>query len=159
MKKLLMVCLALLMGAGMCAAAEKPAAKKTVTTVFVTDIDCDHCVKKIMNNVPSLGKGIKDVKVDLSKKEVTVVYDGTKNNDANIVKGLASLKVAGFVIEAGGPGWALLLFDRRAAVHKAGVRFAAPRRLSSGRGFVAHEAGVWFAAPRRLSSGRRIRRP
>ena len=93
MKKLLMVCLALLMGAGMCADAEKPAAKKTVTTVFVTDIDCDHCVKKIMNNVPSLGKGIKDVKVDLSKKEVTVVYDGTKNNDANIVKGLASLKV------------------------------------------------------------------
>ena len=75
MKKLLMVCLALLMGAGMCAAAEKPAAKKTV------------------NNVPSLGKGIKDVKVDLPKKEVTVVYDSSKNNDANIVKGLASLKV------------------------------------------------------------------
>lgn len=73
----------------------KPAAKKIVTTVFVTDIDCDHCVKKIMNNVPSLGKGIKDVKVDLPKKEVTVVYDGTKNDDANIVKGFASLKVEG----------------------------------------------------------------
>ena len=53
----------------------------------------DHGVKKIMNNVPSLGKGIKDVKVDLPKKEVTVVYDSSKNNDANIVKGLASLKV------------------------------------------------------------------
>ena len=81
------------MGVGVCAAAGKPAAKKIVTTVFVTDIDCDHCVKKIMNNVPSLGKGIKDVKVDLPKKEVTVVYDGTKNDDANIVKGFASLKV------------------------------------------------------------------
>ena len=93
MKKLVLFYLALAMGVGVCAAAGKPAAKKIVTTVFVTDIDCDHCVKKIMNNVPSLGKGIKDVKVDLPKKEVTVVYDGTKNDDANIVKGFASLKV------------------------------------------------------------------
>ena len=93
MKKFVLICLALAMGVGVCAAAGKPAAKKIVTTVFVTDIDCDHCVKKIMNNVPSLGKGIKDVKVDLPKKEVTVVYDGTKNDDANIVKGFASLKV------------------------------------------------------------------
>ena len=88
MKKILMLCLALVMGVGMCA-AEKPANKKT----FTTDIDCEHCVKKIMNNVPSLGKGVKDVQVDLPKKEVTVVYDGTKNNDENIVKGFASLKV------------------------------------------------------------------
>ena len=58
MKKILMICLALVMGLGMCAAAGKPAQKKEVTTVFVTDIDCEHCVKKIMNNVPSLGKGI-----------------------------------------------------------------------------------------------------
>ncbi len=93
MKQFVLFCLALAMGVGVCAAAGKPAAKKIVTTVFVTDIDCDHCVKKIMNNVPSLGKGIKDVKVDLPKKEVTVVYDGTKNDDANIVKGFASLKV------------------------------------------------------------------
>ena len=93
MKKLLMVCLALVMGVGMGAAAEKPAQKKIVTTVFVTDIDCEHCVKKIMNNVPVLGKGVKDVKVDLPKKEVTVVYDSSKNNDETIVKGFASLKV------------------------------------------------------------------
>ena len=87
MKKLVLFCLALAMGVGVCAAAGKPAAKKIVTTVFVTDIDCEHCVKKIMNNVPSLGKGIKDVKVDLPKKEVTVIYDASKNNDENIVKG------------------------------------------------------------------------
>lgn len=93
MKKLLMLCLALVMGVGMTVAAEKPAQKKNVTTVFVTDIDCEHCVNKIMNNVPSLGKGIKDVQVDLGKKEVTVVYDASKNSDENIVKGFASLKV------------------------------------------------------------------
>ena len=79
MKKILMLCLAIVMGVGMC--------------VFTTDIDCEHCVKKIMNNVPSLGKGVKDVKVDLPKKEVTVVYDSTKNSDDNIVKGFASIKV------------------------------------------------------------------
>ena len=93
MKKFVLFCLALAMGVGVCAAAGKPAAKKIVTTVFVTDIDCDHCVKKIMNNVPSLGKGIKDVKVDLPKKEVTVIYDGSKNSDENIVKGFATIKV------------------------------------------------------------------
>lgn len=93
MKKLLMLCLALVMGAGLTMAAGKGAPKKVVTTVFTADVDCDHCVQKIMNNVPSLGKGIKDVQVSLEKKEITVVYDASKNNDANIVKGLASLKV------------------------------------------------------------------
>lgn len=93
MKKLLMLCLTLVLGAGMATAAEKPASKKIVTTVFVTDVDCEHCVQKIMNNVPSLGKGIKDVQVDLETKEVTVVYDASKNTDENIVKGFASLKV------------------------------------------------------------------
>ncbi len=88
-----MLCLALLMGAGVTMAAKPAAEKKTVTTVFVTDIDCDHCVKKIMNNVPSLGKGIKDVEVDLPTKEVTVTYDASKNNDENIIKGFASIKV------------------------------------------------------------------
>lgn len=88
-----MICLALVMGAGMTMAAKPAAQKKTVTTVFTTDIDCDHCAKKIMNNVPSLGKGIKDVQVDLPTKEVTVTYDAAKNSDENIVKGFASIKV------------------------------------------------------------------
>ena len=88
MKKILMLCLALVMGVGMCA-AQKAADKKTVTTVFTTDIDCEHCVKKIMNNVPSLGKGVKDVKVDLPKKEVTVVYDSiAESRVASVCSGL-----------------------------------------------------------------------
>ena len=93
MKKLAMLCLALVMGAGMTMAAKPAAEKKTVTTVFVTDIDCDHCAQKIMNNIPSLGKGIKDVQVDVAAKEVSVTYDAAKNSDQNIVKGLTSLKV------------------------------------------------------------------
>ena len=80
MKKILMICLALVMGLGMCAAAGKPAQKKEVTTVFVPAIDCEHCVKQIMPNVPSLGQG-------------TVNYAASKNNDENIVKGFATIKV------------------------------------------------------------------
>lgn len=94
MKKIVVLCLAVLMGGGIClAAGPAQKQKKTVTTVFVTDIDCEHCVTKIMNNVPSLGKGVKDVQVDLQKKEVTVTYDPAKNDDAKIVEGFASLRV------------------------------------------------------------------
>ena len=93
MKKFLLCCLVVLLGTGAALAAAPAGKPVTKTTVFVTDIDCEHCAKKIMNNVPSLGKGIKDVKVDVPTKEVTVTYDPTKNNDANIIKGFASIKV------------------------------------------------------------------
>lgn len=104
MKKLLMLGLALVMGAGLTMAAPKEAPKKMVTTVFATDVTCEHCVNKIMNNVPALGRGIKDVQVDLGKKEVTVVYDASKNNDGNIIKGLSSLKVKAQVKKSGAAG-------------------------------------------------------
>lgn len=93
MKKILLICLATLLGAGIAMAAKPATGKKTAKTVFVTDIDCEHCVKKIMDNVPSLGKGVKDVEVDLEKKEVTVTYDPAKTNDAQLVRGFASLRV------------------------------------------------------------------
>lgn len=94
MKKWIIPALALLIGAGAFAAQPAPQNRKcTATTVFTTDIVCHNCEKKIMNNIPTLGKGIEDVKVDLSKKEVTVVYDTSKNNDEQIVRGFAKLRV------------------------------------------------------------------
>lgn len=95
MKKILMMCLVLVMSMGV-AVAQKPAKKATkqyVTTVFVTNLDCPNCAKKVENNVPSLGKGIKDLKIDLPTREVTVTYDATKNNPETIIKGFESLKV------------------------------------------------------------------
>lgn len=89
-----MCCLVAAMGIGVCAAqTDKKVAEKSRTTVFAADIDCDHCAKKILENVPSLGKGVKDVQVDVAAKQIAVTYDPAKNNDENIVKGLASLKV------------------------------------------------------------------
>lgn len=94
MKRIVFACVAMLLCLGAVAAprAEKRA-RKVVTTVFVTDIHCSHCVNKIMNNVPMLGRGIKDVQVNLDKKEVTVVYDASKSDVASLVAGFASLKV------------------------------------------------------------------
>lgn len=94
MKRIMILCAALLLCAGLAeASGAVKKEKKIVTTVFVTDVDCAHCVDKILNNVPTLGRGIKDVQVDLQTKEVTVVYDASKNDDRTIVEGLASLKV------------------------------------------------------------------
>lgn len=96
MKKIVLLCLlaAAGLGIGSAAADNKPKKEsKVVTTVFVTDIDCEHCAKRIMDNVPVLGKGIRDVQVDVPAKRVTVVYDASKNSDEQIIKGLAKIKV------------------------------------------------------------------
>ncbi|HBL71093.1 heavy-metal-associated domain-containing protein [uncultured Alistipes sp.] len=99
MKRIMILCAALLLCAGLSEVSgavkkeKKEKEKAIVTTVFVTDVDCAHCVDKILNNVPTLGRGIKDVQVDLQTKEVTVVYDASKNDERTIVEGLASLKV------------------------------------------------------------------
>ncbi len=94
MKKLIVCCLMAVMALAVNAMpqkADKKAEKQTV--VFVTDIDCQHCANKIMNNVPVLGKGVEDVQVDLPTKQVTVVYNPTKTNVETLVKGFAKIKV------------------------------------------------------------------
>jgi copper chaperone CopZ len=69
-------------------AQQKP--KKTETVKYLTSIDCQACVDKIMTNLPQ-EKGIKDVKCDLETKEVTVVYQKEKNNPEEIKKSLEKL--------------------------------------------------------------------
>lgn len=94
MKKFIVCCLAAVLCVGVCAAQKNQPKTNTLrTVVFATDIDCEHCVRKIENNVPSLGKGIKDVQSDVRTKRVTVTFDESKNSVENIVKGFASLRV------------------------------------------------------------------
>ncbi len=101
MKKILMICFALLLGAGVSMAQENKTAKnggkELTTTVFATNLDCPNCAKKVETNVPVLGKGIKEVKIDPKTFDVTVTYDASKNSDANIIKGLQKLKVVASV--------------------------------------------------------------
>ena len=95
MKKILLCCLMAVMALAVNAAndnnkkdkAEKP------SVVLCTDIDCQGCANKILNNVPVLGKGVEDVKVDLPTKEVTVVYDAAKTNPETLAKNFQKIKV------------------------------------------------------------------
>ena len=75
MKKIIILAVALFAIAG--TAVAQKAAKQIVTTVFVTDIDCEGCAKKIYDNF--YGKGVKSVKCDVATKTVAVTYDATKN--------------------------------------------------------------------------------
>ncbi len=94
MKKILMICLLAVIGLGVAdAMAQKKNAAAIKTTVFATDIDCEHCAKKINNSIP-FEKGVKDVKVDVPTKTVTVTYDATKSSDATLIKAFKKIKVA-----------------------------------------------------------------
>ncbi|MEZ3442806.1 heavy-metal-associated domain-containing protein [uncultured Alistipes sp.] len=92
MKKFLICCLMAATLFGMEAFADNKN-KTTRTVVFTSDIDCDHCAKKILDNVPVLGKGVEDVQVDVPTKRITVVYNPSKTDEATLVKGFAKLKV------------------------------------------------------------------
>lgn len=93
MKKILFVCLAAALSLSVGTLAAKNDKKaKTVTTVFKTDIDCEHCAERIMANIP-FEKGVKDVKVDVPSKEVTVVYDASKNTPEGLIKGFSKIRV------------------------------------------------------------------
>lgn len=95
MKKMIVTSLvvALAFGFYMSSAKDRKMSDMLTTTVFVTDIHCEQCKAKIMNNIPVLGKGIEDVVVDVPTKQVTVVYDARKNSDTAIVKGFTKIKV------------------------------------------------------------------
>jgi copper chaperone CopZ len=51
--------------------------KKTEEVVFVVNMFCENCKKKIEKNV-SWEKGVTDLRVNLDKKKVTLLYDSKK---------------------------------------------------------------------------------
>ena len=93
MKKILMLCLLAVMSFGVAdAMAQKKETAALKTTVFMTTVDCEGCAKKINNSLP-YAKGVKDVKVDVKTKKVTVTYDATKTSDAALIKALDKVKI------------------------------------------------------------------
>lgn len=89
MKKFLLVCLMLVMGVAF-AQAEiqkkdgKKAKTEQKTVVFETSLDCPNCAKKVENTLPYV-KGVKDVKIDLLSREVTVTYDSKKCDEPTLI--------------------------------------------------------------------------
>lgn len=93
MKKILLVCLVALFSVVVADAQQpKKGEKKSVTTTFVTDIDCEGCAKKVTNTIP-YEKGVKDVQVDVPSKTVTVTYDPAKTNDETLIKAFSKIKI------------------------------------------------------------------
>lgn len=75
------------------AAFAKESKKERV--VFSVDLHCDDCVKKIMKNI-AFEKGVIDLKPDLNKKEVMVVYN---NQKTDLNKLIAAFKKIGYDVK------------------------------------------------------------
>ena len=74
------------------AMAQKKSDAALKTTVFMTDVDCETCAKKIDNSIP-FQKGVKEVKVDVPSRKVTVTYDATKSSDEALIKAFKKIKI------------------------------------------------------------------
>lgn len=66
-------------------------AKKELSTVrYETSIDCENCVNTIMKNIPYI-KGVKDVKCDLTTKEVAIQYQKDKAEPEKLKRAIEKL--------------------------------------------------------------------
>ena len=92
MKKIIILAVALLAVVG--SAVAQKAEKQIVTTVFLTDIDCEGCAKKIYDNF--YGKGVKSIKCDVATKSVAVTYDASKNTPEGLMPAFKTLRVKVF---------------------------------------------------------------
>ena len=93
MKKIIMLCLLAVMGFGVAdAVAQKKGDAALKTTVFLTDVDCETCAKKIDNSLP-FQKGVKEVKVDVPTRKVTVTFDTSKTNEEALIKAFKKIKI------------------------------------------------------------------
>lgn len=97
MKKFVLVCLMLVMGVAF-AQAEiqkkdgKKAKTEQKTVVFATSLDCPNCAKKVENTLPYV-KGVKDVKIELLTREVTVTYDTKKCDEATLIAAFEKIDI------------------------------------------------------------------
>ncbi len=66
--------------------------KEIVKCAYATDIDCEGCVKKVMNTIP-YQKGIKSVNVDLPKKIITVEYDKSKSSNEAVISHFSKIDI------------------------------------------------------------------
>lgn len=77
--------------------AGKP--QKTVKKViYKTDIDCEHCAEKIMNNI-AFEKGVCDLSVNVEEQTVEVKYYEVKNDTTALRKAINKLGYKAKVVE------------------------------------------------------------
>lgn len=69
---------------------KKEEKKKTETVTFKTTIHCEGCVQKVNENI-SFERGVKDLKVSLDNKQVTITFDPSKTDQATLAKAIEKL--------------------------------------------------------------------
>ena len=65
--------------------------KKTEEVTFTVNMTCGNCKAKIERHI-SWEKGVKDLKVDLDKKQVVIKYDSAKTNEESLKKAIEGLE-------------------------------------------------------------------
>lgn len=58
---------------------------ETVTVTYVVDMHCQNCVDKLTDRLSFL-KGVKDCKISLTKKTVTLKFDPSKIEEKKLVE-------------------------------------------------------------------------
>lgn len=69
-----------------------------VQVVFATSIHCANCGKKVQENI-SFEKGVKDLKVDVPTKQVTVTFNTAKTDTTKLKKAINKLGYSAEVVE------------------------------------------------------------
>jgi copper chaperone CopZ len=87
---LLITAIALLFISSFALSAQEKKRKELSTVRFATSIDCENCVNTVMKNIP-FEKGVKDVKCDLTTKEVTVRYQDDKTSSETLKRSIEKL--------------------------------------------------------------------
>lgn len=99
MKKLLIALFAtVLAGAFVFAPDAGAQKKKTETVVFDAGITCDNCRRAVEAAIP-FEKGVKDLKVDVAAKKITVVYDPEKTDAEKIRQAIEKLGYSAKIAE------------------------------------------------------------
>ena len=57
---------------------------------FVTNLECPNCQKKVESKLP-FEKGVKDMKVDLEKKEIWILYQTDKTDKTKLAEAINKL--------------------------------------------------------------------
>lgn len=69
-----------------------------VQVVFATSIHCANCGKKVQENI-AFEKGVKDLKVDVQSKTVTVTFNDSKTDTLKLKKAINKLGYTADVVE------------------------------------------------------------
>ena len=69
-----------------------------VQVVFATSIHCANCGKKVQENI-AFEKGVKDLKIDVPGKTVTVTFNPAKTDTLKLKKALNKLGYEAEVID------------------------------------------------------------